>query len=366
MILQRLVFTPFATWAMKLKFGTEIRVLNKDIDSLLKKRSKQNIPIADQQIQKICEKHGKTWNEVRRAILNRRRNKANDLKLVKFSEALWRFLFYLSFNIIGYFALFHPQTAFWIKDSTQNYVNWPHHPVPDLLRLYYLIELGSYFHQLMWTEVTRSDAAEMIIHHLATILLISTSYLNNFLRLGSLIMLCHDAADVFLEGAKLFNYASKVKEFKPVCSVVCDTLFATFAVVFLITRLILFPRYLIHTWLFESPTYLGTTFNYYFLGTLLVVLQCLHVFWFYLISRMIVKLFSGGIKKDERSDDEEEDLHIRRENSTDNGDDDASQMTASSVGSENGNTGSSPRNRRGAGGGGGKRVRSDSSNSHSG
>lgn len=42
-----------------------------------------------------------------------------------------------------------------------------------------------------------------------------------------------------------------------------------------------------------------------FIG-LLVALQCLHIFWFYLILKMIFRLMSGNMSKDERSDDEEE------------------------------------------------------------
>lgn len=39
------------------------------------------------------------------------------------------------------------------------------------------------------------------------------------------------------------------------------------------------------------------------------MLQCLHIFWFYLISRMIYKLMIvGSVEKDVRSDDEEESM----------------------------------------------------------
>jgi len=44
---------------------------------------------------------------------------------------------------------------------------------------------------------------------------------------------------------------------------------------------------------------------YVFIG-LLVTLQYLHVYWFYLIAKMIVKLLRGDMTKDERSDDEDE------------------------------------------------------------
>lgn len=39
----------------------------------------------------------------------------------------------------------------------------------------------------------------MLVHHLATILLITFSYTNNMIRAGTLVMCLHDASDIFLE-----------------------------------------------------------------------------------------------------------------------------------------------------------------------
>lgn len=43
------------------------------------------------------------------------------------------------------------------------------------------------------------DFLIMFIHHLATIGLISFSYVNNMVRVGSLVMCVHDASDFLLE-----------------------------------------------------------------------------------------------------------------------------------------------------------------------
>lgn len=43
----------------------------------------------------------------------------------------------------------------------------------------------------------------MFIHHLATVSLISFSYVNNMVRVGSLVMCVHDASDFLLEVSKL-------------------------------------------------------------------------------------------------------------------------------------------------------------------
>ncbi len=244
---------------------------------------------------------------VSKYIVNKKRNSVNELKVVKFSEAIWRAMFYSAFCVLGYYALFVPETAVWIRDTRLHWVGWPYHPVSDLISLYYLLELGCYIHQLMWTEVTRSDAVEMILHHVITILLILLSYLTNYTRIGASILLCHDCADVFLEVGKVFNYVSRVMEYKRVCSVICDSLFACFAVTFFVSRLIVYPRYMLYSMLVESPAaWDGIWPGYWYFSILLSSLQCLHVFWFYLICKMITRLITTGIEKDERSDDEEE------------------------------------------------------------
>jgi hypothetical protein len=79
---------------------------------------------------------------------------------------------------------------------------------------------------------------EMMIHHIVTIFLIVFSYGANFIRVGSLVLLVHDASDVFLELAKLFNYAK--------CQTLCDIGFVIFAISFFVCRLILFPCRIIY------------------------------------------------------------------------------------------------------------------------
>ena len=171
---------------------------------------------------------------------------------------------------------------------------------------FYQVELGVYLHMLAWTEVSRSDAVEMIVHHITTILLLSFSYITNFTRVGASILLLHDSADVLLESAKCFNYISKAKDSKWACKF-CDTIFALFAITFLVTRLIIYPRYIIYSVFFEAPNHFGTNWaGFWVFSVLLVILQFLHIFWFYLIAKMLWNLMSKGVEKDARSDDEDD------------------------------------------------------------
>lgn len=48
-------------------------------------------------------------------------------------------------------------------------------------------------------SLSAKDFKEQIIHHVATILLISFSWTVNYTRTGTLIMLVHDASDYLME-----------------------------------------------------------------------------------------------------------------------------------------------------------------------
>ena len=43
------------------------------------------------------------------------------------------------------------------------------------------------------------DFVANVIHHIATVILISFSYLCNFTRIGAMVMVIHDISDIFLE-----------------------------------------------------------------------------------------------------------------------------------------------------------------------
>lgn len=166
---------------------------------------------------------------------------------------------------------------------------------------YYMLELGFYESLLLRisVDVKRKDFREQVIHHLATIFLLSFSYCANYIRIGTLVMLLHDSSDILLESAKMFNYGTGWRK-------TCDTLFIMFAAVFLVTRLVIFPSKIIHTTLVLSMEVFEPFFGYYFFNVLLMVLQALHIFWAGLILRMIYKFLKGRLEKDERSDDESE------------------------------------------------------------
>ncbi|XP_033995169.1 ceramide synthase 5 isoform X3 [Trematomus bernacchii] len=165
------------------------------------------------------------------------------------------------------------------------------------LYYYYVTELAFYWSLMFsqFTDIKRKDFMIMFIHHLATIGLISFSYVNNMTRVGSLVMCVHDASDFLLELAKLANYAKYQR--------LCDFLFIVFSVAFFITRLVIYPIWVLNSTMFESWAIVGPYPSWWLFNFLLLVLQVLHIIWSYLIARIAVKaVLRGKVCNDVRSD----------------------------------------------------------------
>ncbi|XP_061681459.1 ceramide synthase 2-like [Syngnathoides biaculeatus] len=233
-----------------------------------------------------------------RSWFRHRRNQDRPTNTKKFCEAFWRFVFYLAAFTAGLASLLDSP---WFWDHSECWQGFPKQVVTNAHSWYYTLELGFYLSLLLCVsvDVKRKDFKEQVIHHIATIFLIGFSYCSNYVRIGTLVMLVHDSSDFLLESAKMFHYAEWTKT--------CDSLFVIFSLVFLITRLVVFPCRIIHTTLVLSLDFFEPFFGYYFFNALLLVLQALHIFWAYLILRMICKfMFKGKVERDERSDEESE------------------------------------------------------------
>ncbi|XP_041075335.1 ceramide synthase 2 [Polyodon spathula] len=227
----------------------------------------------------------------------RRRNQERPSVLKKFEEACWRFVFYLSAFIGGFAALYDKP---WFTDTLEIFNGFPKQTLLDSQYWYYIIEMSFYCSLLFSVafDVKRKDFKEQIIHHLATLNLLAFSWCCNYIRVGTLVMLIHDTSDVLLESAKMFNYAG--------FTTICNSLFVLFSIVFIITRLVIFPFWIIHCTWFYPVLFFPPFFGYYFFNAMLIVLQMLHIFWTCLILRMVKKFIFGNMVGDERSDHEEE------------------------------------------------------------
>lgn len=223
-------------------------------------------------------------------------------KKKKIAECFWFLVFH--FGIFSY-GLWCMKDKKWLLDIKECWIGWPvGHIMPSEIYWYYMIQFGFYLSLLfsLYFDVRRKDFSQMLIHHLATLILLLLSYCDNFYRIGSLVLLLHDCCDVFLQMTKMAKYLKYQR--------LCNALFVIFSMMWLITRLIIFPIKIVKSCLFDAPILLSCSncqlpYIYYAISSMLCVLQILHVMWFFFIIKAIKKALVGGnIKGDARSETE--------------------------------------------------------------
>lgn len=221
------------------------------------------------------------------------------------------------------YALSIAYTEDWFMNRNEYFNDYPW-PSPDNLRWYYAIYASFWIQSIDFLlsitgnhyVIKRKDNREMLIHHLSTVALMFFSYAFDLTRVGLCVLMIHDINDLLLETAKICVYL----EWKTAS----DVLFGIFALVWYIVRWGFFTHNIIlgvyyncydtlivsiyeQNGLFGLPPqvwYAAWTFGL----SLLVLLLILHVYWGYLIGRMIVKaLTAGTVEKDIRSDSESDD-----------------------------------------------------------
>lgn len=246
------------------------------------------------------------WREFQVKLWFTRRRNASKLPMMrKATESCWRFLFYIIAFIYGFGVLIRKdwflQPTLWFEGHiiTQN--------LDRDIQWYYIIELSFYMSLLssVLIDNKRKDFWEMTIHHIVTIILIGTSYITAQYRIGSVIIVVHDCSDYWLESAKVFNYA-KMKR-------TCDGLFVGFALTFFLSRWVIYPFWVIKNFL-KSRSTIGSFHSNVWFGSLLFVLQILHIIWGFAVGRVVYHFTIVGKEvRDVRSEDEDEDPVEERE-----------------------------------------------------
>ena len=73
--------------------------------------------------------------------------------------------------------------------------------ITNFQHFYFQVELSFYWALCIsqFFDVKRKDFWEMFIHHVTTIALMAFSWTCNLTRVGTLVLVIHDCADIFLE-----------------------------------------------------------------------------------------------------------------------------------------------------------------------
>ena len=237
------------------------------------------------------------------------------IKCQKFAQAFMEMIFYGAFSIFGYILVmsqdwFWPSSKWWDgfaeTDATGRSL---HSYMTDALAGYYILYAARYLQGAVSVclEHKRKDFVEMQIHHLVTFLLVVISYAYGWNRVGAVIMLNFDPADVPLHTAKMLKYLGERRCTKAenAFALLADVFFVLFMILFFGTRVVL-HGYICWSAHIEATRYFPKFAAEWTCVALLYMLLCLQLYWGHLIVKVLVKLALTGHVEDNRSDDEEE------------------------------------------------------------
>jgi len=295
-VFERCVFRPIGVH-LGLREGKRRKANTNDILETTYAKSKIVDPTS---LQGLSDQLGMTTRQIERWFRVRRlQNKPTTLD--KFAETGWRCFYYTTVFLYGVLILWNKP---WLWDIKYCWYNYPHHSIDRDVWYYYMVELSFYWALCIsqFIDVKRKDFWEMFIHHLTTIALMAFSWTCNLTRVGTLVLGIHDCADIFLEAAKMCKYTNYQK--------LCDLLFACFALTWVVTRLGVYPTWILYSTTIEAPQIVEMFPAYYIFNGLLSILLVLHVIWTYFILKIIYKaMYSGKMGtdgvQDQRSDSDE-------------------------------------------------------------
>jgi len=232
-------------------------------------------------------------------------------KIEKAAFARFRSLWYLFITIVGYYCLKDEEwlprtlggTARTLKDLNLFWDGLPYQPQNRKVVVYYMIQFGSAlctFVLQFKQNRTRNSYGEFLLHDMATLILLIISFLNNYLRMGAVVLFLHDIADIFSYGCKIYvdtDYLATTLFF-----------YVSLVVSWFWTRLYVFPFQVILQCFTNNIWARPELVGYMIIAICLVTLLCLHIYWIILILGIGVKFLRTGEADDMQDAEKVEDF----------------------------------------------------------
>ncbi|KAG2782405.1 hypothetical protein PC129_g16638 [Phytophthora cactorum] len=240
---------------------------------------------------------GKAFAPLARVVLSPKKRVVED-RIHRFTTVLFKFIYFLAISIVGFKVMEHEP---WFppslggKGEVMETFNVLSDAPSSALTYYFMVQLGYHLHSLLFMvffSPIRNDFIEMLLHHVATILLIGGSHLANYTEFGALVVFTHDLGDVTGYGIKSIVDTGNT----PLVVFMYLVLLASWAY----TRLFVFPCHLINstfTALSQEHLNVNTTFAHPMVA-MLCMLMVLHVYWYFLFLVMGYALVNKGVAED--------------------------------------------------------------------
>ncbi|KAF8820243.1 longevity-assurance protein (LAG1) domain-containing protein [Cardiosporidium cionae] len=227
--------------------------------------------------------------------------KIRELKILRFCNFVFKALFFVTITLYAFTSLkeyeWFPEELGGGGNSSLFWEGYPFQHTAGFLRWYFYINGGFQLCSLIFllTEQPMPDFWETLLQNTCAIFLISFSYLANLLRIGSVIMFCHDFCDIFSSGCKALVDTS----LKPLTLCLFFCLVASWGYL----RLYCFPCVCLQSILREAPLLVPVQerlgWNWFIF--LLLTQLLMNIYWFSLMIKMFWHFIYSGQTVDMQS-----------------------------------------------------------------
>eukprot|EP01084_Bolivina_argentea_P176998 306177_1 len=246
--------------------------------------------------------------------------KQGNIQTDKFLESIFKLITITPISLYGIYICYIRNDFFfdhykqWIHFGDENFdiydnqcnVNYVNEPFiqkyDEYILFYYVISFGYHLNRALtqFFNPKRKDFIALFIHHWVTLGLMVCSFVSGKLRTGCVTLAIHEYSDIFLESGKLCQYMK--------FQLGADVFFVFFLLSWIIFRMYSFCYKLLYSvavcgyytiWNGDKLLIFAAV-NILFL----CILQCIHIYWFTMILKVIQNKLKGKQIADVRSDDE--------------------------------------------------------------
>lgn len=240
-------------------------------------------------------------------------NVTSQHKIKRMMEQVYAIIYCGVSGPTGLYIMYH--SDLWLFKTTPLYTTYPDLNNHFNFKIFYLVQAAFWAQQacvlVLQLEKPRKDYKELVFHHIITLLLIWSSYVFHFTRIGLEVYITMDVSDFLLCLSKTCNYLE---------SVFTTPVFVIFVVCWVYLR-----HYINLKILWSVLTEFRTEGNYVLnfatqqykcwislpiVFVLIAALQLVNLYWLALIIRILYRLLWKGIQKDERSESESDEDEI--------------------------------------------------------
>jgi len=246
-------------------------------------------------------------------IDQKHKGKARIERAEKGARSVFKFFYFVTACIVGWCVLkdveFMRKSLLCNGDLSKTFEDFPYFKKSEYFNIYYLVQFGYHFESFVSQLLSKpkNDYIEMVLHHIVTVLLIFLSYMSNYSNVGAPIMFLHDWSDIFTASSRMLLDAPGGK---------IPTVISFFILIasWIYSRLYVFPfevirlagiKYLPRNNLYILLNIYSHPYAPYFLVSMLLVLLLLHIYWFYLLMKIVYKLIVEKKQEDLQNQMEE-------------------------------------------------------------